>query len=68
MGHEPHGRIVGFYRSPANSFHGFVLREDDQYTTFDFPGATANRLRGINPGGDIVGSYIDAGGCATRFL
>ena len=64
------GEIVGFYRTPANVFHGFVLREDDQYITFDVPGGTATRLRGINPRGDIVGTYavgvVSHGFVATR--
>ena len=67
---NPAGEIVGFYRTPANVFHGFVLREDDQYITFDFPGATATRLRAINPRGDIVGTYavgtVSHGFVATR--
>jgi len=64
---NPAGEIVGFYRTPANVFHGFVLREDDQYITFDFPGATATRLRGINPRGEIVGTYA-VGGVSHGFL
>jgi len=32
------------------------------YTTFDFPGAVSTVASGINARGDIVGTYIDAGG------
>ena len=49
-------------------FHGFVLREGDQYTPFDFPDARATRLRGINPRGDIVGTYNDVGGVSHGFV
>ena len=71
---NPAGEIIGFYRTGSGAtavFHGFVLR-DDQYITFDFPGATttATRLRGINPRGDIVGTYavgtVSHGFVATR--
>jgi len=33
---NPTGEIVGFYRTSANVFHGFVLREGDQYTPSTF--------------------------------
>jgi hypothetical protein len=45
---------------------GLGLPYEDQVvvgcTTIDFPGATATQLRGINPQGDLVGFYSDAGG------
>jgi uncharacterized membrane protein len=31
------------------------------YSPFDFPGATSTTAQGINAGGEIVGSYNDAG-------
>ena len=42
---------------PANTF-----------TQIDFPGAAETAARGINPRGDIVGSFEDAGGGVHGFL
>ena len=33
----------------------------DAVTTFDFPGATATRVFGINAAGAVVGTYVAAG-------
>jgi hypothetical protein len=34
------------------------VRTGDQYLSVNFPGAAATRVFGINPRGDIVGTYI----------
>jgi probable HAF family extracellular repeat protein len=47
--------------------HAFLLKDGD-ITSFDFPGATFTAAFGINPGSDIVGRYIDAGGVARGYL
>src|SRR5262245_43031614 len=38
-----------------------VLADDRTFTTIDFPGATQTDAHGINPRGDIVGGYANAG-------
>jgi uncharacterized membrane protein len=57
--------IVGFFTDSANKTHGFLLRKGE-FTTIDFPGddVVSTQARGINPQGDIVGSYVskDAAG------
>lgn len=39
-----------------------------QFTSIDFPGAPFTRAFGINPGGDIVGTYRDTAGKQHGFL
>jgi len=58
------GTIVGDYRDRSNVLHGFLLSREG-YVTVDVPGALIGQpgtlptsLRGINPGGDIVGDYV----------
>jgi uncharacterized membrane protein len=58
------GDIVGSYVDGTNRQHGFV-RNGDQYTTIDVPGELVGlegitlptSANGINPAGEIVGSY-----------
>lgn len=57
------GHIVGFFVDGARHQHGF-MRKGRQYTTIDVPGELAGvtgtlptSANGINPAGDIVGSY-----------
>jgi hypothetical protein len=49
--------------------HGFVLPPDDftNFTTINYPGAASTRALGINPQGDIVGTY-DLAGVRHGFL
>src|SRR5947208_13054762 len=38
------------------------------FTTIDYPGAVFTQALGINPRGDIVGSYVDSGNVEHGFL
>ena len=40
----------------------------DTFTSLDFPDASFTSALGINPHGDIVGRYVDAGGVSHGFL
>src|SRR5256885_16792847 len=62
-GINPGGVIVGDYRDASNVPHGFVL-SGGHYISVDVPGSVLGltgtlptNLRGINPAGDIVGTY-----------
>ena len=64
---NPENDIVGVYNfravCPANCNHGFLLR-NGVFTSFDYPSATVffTQGTGINPGGVIVGVYVDSSG------
>jgi hypothetical protein len=47
---------VGNYTDGGGRTHGFVLRQS-MFSTFDYPDAATTFGYGINPAGDIVGSY-----------
>jgi uncharacterized membrane protein len=52
------GDISGILTDAAGIRHGFVLRHREPVATVvDFPGAAWTRLWGINPQGDVVGTY-----------
>jgi probable HAF family extracellular repeat protein len=55
------GVIVGFYRGPDFSAHGFIL-QDGIYTTYDYPGAQFTLLTRINNRGQITGFGLDPDG------
>jgi probable HAF family extracellular repeat protein len=38
------------------------------FTSIDYPGAVLTNAQGINPGGDIVGTYVDTSGNQHGFL
>ncbi len=67
------GDIVSFYcdaapcRADNGTDHGFLLSRGE-FTSIDFPDATWIAAFGINPGGDIVGVYVDTGGNVHGFL
>jgi hypothetical protein len=48
-------------------FHGFLLA-GDEFSTIDVPGAAGSFLLGINPRGDIVGSYCTALPCSISLI
>src|SRR5215472_6172005 len=62
-GIDPRGDIVGYYRlahttdcvATGPDCHAYLL-SGGEFTTIDFPGATASLASGINPRGDIVGT------------
>jgi hypothetical protein len=53
--------------SAGGTTHGFLLDKHGSFTSIDFPGATSTAASGINPRGDIVGTYT-AGGITHGFL
>jgi uncharacterized membrane protein len=79
FGVNPAGTIVGAYADAQFKVHGFVL-SNGSFTTLDFPGAVASGFAcgppygggttalGINPLGDIVGSYCGTDGNDHGFL
>jgi hypothetical protein len=58
FGINAQGEVVGQYRTADGVNHGFLLTRRG-FETIDVPGISA--LRGINPRGDIVGSYTAGG-------
>ena len=67
-GPNPQGTSVGGYTLTAGgALHGFTLR-DGVFTAFDPPGSTFTTVNFINPRGDIVGAYVDAGGVSHGFV
>ena len=61
-------QIVGYsYGYPDGMHHAFLMTEG-VFTTFDVPGATMTEAYGINNAGEIVGTYVDAGGIQHGFL
>jgi uncharacterized membrane protein len=53
--------------APPGAVHGFLWNDGD-FDTIDVSGAVATVVTGINNRGDIVGSYIDAGGAYHGFV
>lgn len=58
---NPEGAMVGAYTDTSNVGHSFIL-DRGTYTSFDppFGGVTLSDAAGINPGGVIVGIFLDA--------
>jgi len=62
------GTIVGlFFDTSALKSRAYTLRDDD-FSAFDFPGATLTWAWDINESGAIVGEYADASGNRHGFL
>jgi len=59
---------VGYYRDTAAKTHGFLLEKRGGFVSIDYPGATYTDSWGINPAGDIVGSYLDSHGISHGYL
>jgi hypothetical protein len=47
--------------------HGFIYR-NGTFTSFDFPSAQATTKCGVNPQGDIVGTYTNESNRGHGFL
>jgi len=78
---NPERDIVGVFVDANKVTHGFLrstgedrsdgslsLQSDGNYTTIDYPGATATRAFGINPEREIVGAYVDSANKTHGFL
>lgn len=70
-GINPGGVIIGDYLDGSRVMHGFLLSEG-HYVTVDVPGSLIGMtgtlptsLRGVSPGGDIVGLYLAAPGSSA---
>jgi uncharacterized membrane protein len=48
--------------------HGYLIATDATFTTIDFLGTFETQLSGINPAGEIVGSYSEQGGATLGFV
>jgi hypothetical protein len=53
--------------SVGGTTHGFLLDQDGNFTSIDVPGASSTAASGINPEGDIVGTFV-VGGTTHGFL
>lgn len=70
-GATPDGRVVtGFYVDMSvtpNHTHGYII-QNGVLQTYDIPGSTATTVWDINPGLEIVGTYIDTGKVQHGFM
>ena len=55
---NPAGQIAGGYIDAGDGAHGFLRTRDGTIVTFDVPGSVRTYVFGINPVGQIVGTYI----------
>ena len=69
VGINARGDLVGAWDSGVTSpiGHGFVCSNRNCFS-FDVPGATVTQADDINAHGQVVGTYIDAGGVQHAFL
>jgi hypothetical protein len=72
---NPRGEITGYYYDANGVVHGFLRDRNGSLVTFDAPGAGADAgflqgtaPAGINPTGEITGSYWDASSVMHGFL
>lgn len=70
-GGNPENDITGVYNytssCTADCGHAFLL-SNGVYTSFDYPGAIFSEGTGINPGGVIVGVFVDSSGGVHGFV
>ena len=60
------GVIGGHFLDSSRVRHSFLLNHG-AFTIFDFPGATATILQGMNDRDQVVGGYVDSSGTPTVF-
>jgi 6-phosphogluconolactonase len=66
MGVNDNGDLVGFYRKPDGTRHGFVWWHTNVVQTLDFPGTNlTTAAMGINKAGKIVGGLWSIGSSGT---
>lgn len=51
------GELCGSWTDSSGTIHGLLITPDGQAHTFDYPGATATYVIGLNARGDSVGLY-----------
>jgi uncharacterized membrane protein len=66
LGINDYGAIVGFYLTPDDVLHGFLLTAET-FSMIDFPGAPRSVANGINNSGQIVGTYYTAPHCGNCY-
>lgn len=59
--------IAGEYDDLSGATHGFILR-GSEYTTIDVPNASSTTVNGINPPGQLTGTYQDSSGGFHAFF
>ena len=52
----------------STGIHGYLLDKDGSFTTIDVPGTNVTIALGINPSGQIVGTFADSSGVVHGFL
>src|SRR6516162_4432333 len=75
---NPEGVVVGTYDDANGAIHGYLRAADGTLTKFDVPGSFCTSFNGfltscasptgINPHGEITGSYSDVNGFFHGFL
>lgn len=65
-GNSPNA-IAGQYEDQPGATHGFILR-GSAYTTIDVPNASLTAINGINPSGQLAGTYLDSSGGSNAFF
>ncbi len=73
---NPAGAITGYYVDKNSVSHGFLRSPQGRFTRYDAPGAGSssgqgtapNCCSGLDPGGTIVGGYIDGNNVNHGFL
>jgi len=58
-GPNPEGASVGSWQDASGTWHGFLLTQWWQFTSFDPPGSISTYPSWITPTGDITGAYYD---------
>jgi hypothetical protein len=61
------GKVVGTFVDSANVIHGFV-KDGDDFSAVDVPGALLTAPLDINDSDEIVGYYVDANGVTHGFV
>lgn len=71
MSNRVHQSVRGIRLGPGTGNnavnHGFTW-QNGNFTTVDYPNASATTVNGVNDEGDIVGFYTDAAGNTDGFL
>jgi hypothetical protein len=60
--------VVGAYYDQNQVEHGLLFRPPNSFISYDYPGAIATEIGGINDRGLLCGSYVDTDGIRHRFL
>ena len=64
---DPKGEIVGQFSDSSSHTHGFTLYKGT-FTQVDYPNAYYTALNGVNPQGNIIGTFCVTGHCGVFTL